>query len=144
MGKTDPRCVEYVWVQGHLCWANLYRRQSARCIFWNSTLGSLGACLGFLSIVVKTWHKWCERQKSGQVWLAKKREVKARDDVINLAQVSFSGCSGCSWCSGELTKPRVSRGWSCLRRAWEEPEYFKHIPEWACAPVLYNILSQCP
>jgi hypothetical protein len=51
-------------------------------------------------------------QRSDQVWLAKKREVKTRDEVVNLARGS-QGSQGpqvsCSGCSGELTGPRASR-----------------------------------
>ena len=49
-------------------------------------------------------------QRPDQVQLVKKREVKTRDDVVNLAQdaqgaqVSCSGCSGCSGYSGELLR----------------------------------------
>ena len=42
--------------------------------------------------------------------MAKKREVKTRDDLIDLAQDAQGaqvGCSGCSGYSGELTEPRV-------------------------------------
>jgi len=53
-------------------------------------------------------------QRSLQVRLVKKREVKTLDDVVNLAQdaqVSQVSCSGCSGYSGESTEPRVSREW---------------------------------
>jgi hypothetical protein len=62
-------------------------------------------------------------QKSDQVRLVKKREVKTRDDVVDLARdtqacsgellrvlrVLRVSCSSCSCSLGELTEPRVSR-----------------------------------
>lgn len=48
--------------------------------------------------------------KSDQVWLAKKREIKTRGYLIDLAQDTQGAqvsCSGCSRNSGELTEPRV-------------------------------------
>ena len=56
-------------------------------------------------------------QRSDRVRLVKKREVKTRDDVVNLAQ-DAQACSGELLraqgaqvarvsCSGELTEPRV-------------------------------------
>jgi hypothetical protein len=51
-------------------------------------------------------------QRSDQVWLAKKREVKTRNEVVNLAR-GFQGSQGpqggCSGCSGELTGEGESR-----------------------------------
>jgi hypothetical protein len=75
-------------------------------------LGSLGTCLGSLSNVVKLDRSDVREQRSDQVRLVKKREVKTRDDVVNLAQDAqdAQACSGCSRSSGELTEPRVSRG----------------------------------
>ncbi len=55
-------------------------------------------------------------RRPDQVRLVKKREVKTRDDVVNLAQDAQGAqgdqgarvsCSGCSCSSGELTEPRV-------------------------------------
>lgn len=47
--------------------------------------------------------------------MAKKREVKTRGNVINLAQAAQAtpvSCLGCSGCSGELTEPsRAESNW---------------------------------
>jgi len=82
-------------------------------------------------------------QRLDQVWLVKKREVKTRDDVVNLAQDTHArsgellrGAQGaqvsCSGCSGELLRLLRLLRWvaqgaqvtqaSRLSRGWLAPE----------------------
>jgi len=64
-------------------------------------------------------------RKSDQVWLAKKRKVKKRDDVTDFAQDAQGApvsCLGCSACSGELTELRVISAYAraaSLLTSWE-------------------------
>jgi hypothetical protein len=73
---------------------------------WGSDSGSLGACLGFTGIFVKTWQKWYDKTPSLHPdWLIK----ELRDQ--GAAQVACSGAQAAqvSWVrNGE---PRVISAW---------------------------------